>query len=865
MIRFSRIYFLSGLLLIGNILFAQSLVGRKSFSVNDGWRFTLQGKAYAETVAFDDSDWQPVSFPHSWNVSDPFDNDRTYTRGIGWYRKNLTLDAGYKNKKVYLYFEGANQVTQVYVNGSFAGLHKGGYTGFSIDITPYLNWKGNSSQNTIAVQVNNAHDPFVAPLNVGYASYGGIYRDAWIIATNPVHFKDINNNSSGVYISTPSVSRQESTVSARTIVSNESASSQTVRFVNKIYDAKGVLVTSFENSTTIAAGQHKEIKILSESIRNPQLWSPSVPYLYKVVSSLIVDGKVLDEVENHLGFRWFSFSADNGFFLNGEKLVLRGTNRHQDMKGKADALTLSDHRRDMQLIKDMGCNFLRLAHYPQSAYVLNLADELGLIVWEEIPVVNFVTRHEEFIANSQSMLHEMISQGFNHPSVVMWGSCNEVLLHGPDGERIGKHNDTAYLSVVKKYVTSLDSMIRAEDPSRYSTMAMHISPDYEKYGLDIIPQVAAYNIYSGWYSGKTEDFGEDMDSRKRAGQPVFISEYGAEGEVRLNAENPVRMDYTGQYQRYYHESYLRQINQRPWLSGTAIWNEFDFSQPNIGGPAKHMNQKGLVTWDRKPKDAYYFYKANWNPEPMVYIASRDWLIRAGERTAASTIDVYSNGKEVGLTINGVKQKNQTVNDMKKASWKVNFKDGLNTVVATSNINGKAVSDQVVITYKAYNAKLTTLPNPLCVNVGSAAQYADPAGNIWIEDREYQKGSFGYVGGKAKNFDRKDPIMHTQDEPMYYSYMDSLSAYKFDVPDGQYRVTLFMAEPSKIGVGERVFSVKVNGETVAKDIDLKKEYGFAEAASKSFVAKAANGNGIEIKFEFIKGNAVLNGIAIERYP
>jgi beta-galactosidase len=403
--------------------------------------------------------------------------------------------------------------------------------------------------------------------------------------------------------------------------------------------------------------------------------------------------------------------------------------------------------------------------------------------------------------------------------------------------------------------------VRAEDPTRYSTVAEHISADYGKYGLDTISQVTGYNIYSGWYSGKVEEFGNDLDRRKRVGHNVFVSEYGAEGEVRLNTEKPVRMDYTGQYQRYYHESYLRQINQRPWLAGTAIWNEFDFSQPNIGGPAPHMNQKGLVTWDRKPKDAYYLYKANWNPEPMVYIASRDWATRGGEIGAVSTIDVYSNGIKVNLSVNGIVQKSQAVNDLKRATWKVVLKDGSNLITATTKINGRTITDNFTIEYRAYDAKLATFSKHLSINTGSDAQYVDPSGNVWIEDRAYQPGSFGYTGGQFKNLDRKDVIKNTVHEPMLYSYLDSVQGYRFDVPDGDYRITLSFAEPSRLKKGDRVFSVTANDQAVIRELDLADEYGFATATTKTFIVKAINGEGVQLRFIPQKGNAILNGIQI----
>ncbi len=848
------------LLLAGSQLHAQ---GRTITSVDDGWKFLPGGAAYAETVYFNDAGWENVQLPHTWNATDPFDDDLTYRRGESWYRRKLALDPSLQNRHLFLYFEGANQAVKLYVNGSFAGDHSGGYTGFAIDITPYLNWKP-GAVNQLAVQISNAHNPFIPPLNVGYASYGGIYRDAWLISTGDVHVKDINTNSGGVYLSTPEVSTERGRILVNTTLINEKKIAQPVKLLTIVRDAEGNEVARSQKDVQFASGI-REMAAHDNNIviNHPHLWSPSDPYLYRVTTTIETNG-VSDAIENTLGFRWYSFDAANGFFLNGKKLVLHGTNRHQDLKGKGDALSPEDHRRDMQLIKDMGCNFVRLAHYPQAAEVLRLADELGILIWEETPVVNFITRDPRFTQTATGMIHEMITQGYNHPSVIIWGSNNEILLHGPEGERLGHHSDTAYLSAVRQLVKQLDSTVHAEDPARYSTMAMHASGDYAKFGLDTITQIKGYNIYSGWYSGKVEDFANDLDRRKGK-NIVFISEYGAEGEVRLNSDAPVRMDYTGEYQRYYHEAYLREINKRPWLAGTAIWNEFDFSQPNIGGPAPHMNQKGMVTWDRQPKDVYYFYKANWNPEPMLYIASRNWLHRGGQIGESTGIEVYSNLGQVTLSLNGKTISTAKCNDINKCSWQVQLQPGKNIVIATAKKGKLLFTDQVEIYYSGYAANLRDASQPfqsLSINVGSVSQYQDASNNVWVADHPYQKDGFGRIGGNIRNFDRKDVLLGTEDEPLLYSFADSLQSYQLDVPDGQYEVTLAFAEPDRLQKGDRVFDVIINDQPVLSAVDLTAQYGFARAATFKSVVTAA-GKGITIRFNPLKGAAILNGLRINK--
>ena len=860
------IFFLPFLLISANL--SAQTPGRTTFSIDDGWKYIPDGMAYAQDTKRNDIAGEEVSLPHTWNAVDVFGDHRTYKRSIGWYRKELHFGKEYADKRLFLWFEGAGQVADVYVNGAFAGRHRGGYTGFGYDITDQLRRnKDGSSDALVAVEVNNAHDPFVPPLSIGYASYGGIYRDAWVIATGAVHFTGVNNNSGGVYLSTPAIAEGKGTVTVRSTVANETGQPAVFTLVNEVYDAAGTLLRA--TSADYTAGPHGQTAVTAtvDAGDHPRLWSPDAPYLYRVKSRIIQNGQTIDEVDNRIGFRWFSFDSNNGFSLNGKKLILHGTTRHQDMAGKGDALSPEDHERDMRMIKEMGANFIRLAHYPQAPRVLQLADELGLIIWEEVPVVNYMTLDPEFFHNAQNMLLEMIHQGYNHPSVVMWGSMNEILLYSREGVRVQKHSDTAYIAALKNYAVRLDSTIRAEDPTRYSTMAMHLSDDYAKFGLDRLSQVAGHNIYDGWYSGTLDDFGKDIDAihRDEPRQNIFISEYGAEGEVRLNTERPERQDYTEEYQRLYHESYLRQIDARPFLCGTSIWNEFDFSQPNIGGPQGHRNQKGLVTWDRQPKDAYYLYKACWNPDPMVYIASRNWRIRAGERNAPSTIDVYSNLDEVSLTVNDIPQGARKPDDVHKARWTVQLKDGKNIVRATGSSGKRTITDELVIDYRAYDADLGTAKvfHPLYVNVGSNAQYLDASGTVWIEDRPYTKGSFGRIGGNASLFARGEIIKSTADAPLYYSFLDSLQGYRFDVRDGRYTVTLYFAESKDLTPGERVFDVRINGTPVEQGLDLVKSYGFAVAIKKTYTVDVKDGQGIQIAFDARIGNTLLSGVKIEQ--
>ena len=849
---------------------------RSRTSINNGWRFHPDGLNFAEKPSLDDGDWERVSIPHTWNVSDPFDDTPSYRRGIGWYRKHLALGDDFRGKRLYLYFEGANQVARVYVNGAFAGEHKGGYTAFVVDITRYVRLGSPALDNLIAVQVDNSHDPFIPPLSVGYALYGGIYRDVWLIATDAVHVALNDHASSGVYIWTPLVSVSRGQVRARGIITNESGSPKQLRVVNTVLDAAGRSVSIHASQLSAAVGDSHWTQALPD-VRDPHLWSPDDPYLYTVRTE-IYEGDILrDRVTNPLGFRWFVFDAQNGFSLNGRKLVLRGTNRHQDYQGLGSALPNQLHLRDMQWIKEMGANFVRLAHYPQDPAVLNAADSLGLLIWEEIPVVNYITTSSEFTSTSEEMLRDMIRQHYNHPSVIVWGLMNEVFLWSPEGARVGKQSDTAYMRKVRDFAADLNALAHREDPTRPTTMATHGSGDYDRAGLSGITDVFGVNTYSGWYGGVFDDFGKALD-RIHTADPkrvLFVSEYGAEDDARVNSLEPERFDFSNSWVKRFHEAYLRQINARPWLAGTAIWSQFDFSQPETGGSIPYMNQKGMQRWDRTPKDVFYLYKANWNPSPMVYIASRGWTHRAGTNPSAPSgigpipvaqpVDIYSNLPSVELFANGKSLGRKTPDDVHRATWDVPFTPGDNRIEARGTGTGRAYTDSLLV---HFTYRPPTLSDPsvrfkeLGINVGAKAQVADPDGFVWEGDQAYHSGSFGHIGGERKMFDKDLPIRGSAQTPLYFTYLLGLSSYRLDVPDGGYDVELLFAEPDA-KPGARLFGVSVNGREVESKLDLAARFGLARAASVRAVTTASAGKGVLINFTPIQGQPILNALRIRR--
>ncbi|HVF39320.1 MAG TPA: malectin domain-containing carbohydrate-binding protein, partial [Gemmatimonadaceae bacterium] len=489
--------------------------------------------------------------------------------------------------------------------------------------------------------------------------------------------------------------------------------------------------------------------------------------------------------------------------------------------------------------------------------------------------VNYITISPEFTRNSEVMLREMIRQHYNHPSVIMWGTMNEVFLWSPQGFRIRTQVDSTYMSRTREYAQRLDSIARAEDPSRVTTMAVHGSGDYDASGVARVSQVVGQNIYSGWYSGVFDDLGKQLDRRhaSRPNEVIFVSEYGAEDDYRVESLEPERFDFSGTWMRRFHESYLRQFNARPWLAGTAIWSQFDFSQPETGGSIPYMNQKGMERWNRVRKDVFYLYKANWNPAPMAHIASRGWVRRtgtsavqtAGVTTVPQPVDVYSNLPAVELFVNGRSLGAKTPDDVRSATWDVPFVNGNNRLEVRGVGTTRRIGDTLTVhfTYRPSRLDDPTVPfRELGVNVGARVQYAEPGGPVWTADRTYSSGSFGHIGGERKMFDKDLAIQASDDTPLFFTYISGIESYRMDVPDGDYDIELRFAEPDA-KPGERVFGVAVNGKKVEEALDLSKAHGIAKAASIVSNATAAGGKGLTINFTAIKGKPILNAIRVTR--
>lgn len=843
------------------------LAARTRYTLNDGWRFTFSDQNKSEPAA-DDLAWTLVNLPHTWNAEDTLDDVPGYHRGTGWYRRSLRLDESLRGKRIFLYFEGANQVAEVFVNGRRVGTHIGGYTAFSFDVSDAVRF-GAQDENTLVVSVDNSHNPNIPPLKADFNFYGGIYRDVWLIATDPVHFSMLDHAGPGVYVETPAVSAQSATTRVRGTIINDADAAQQIEVRSAIINAEGREVAVSSSALQLDGRTERTFELTPATITRPQLWSPNKPYLYSVRTVIRAGARTLDEVTTPLGFRWFSFDAERGFFLNGEHLKLRGTNRHQDFAGLGNAVPDALHIRDMEIIKDDGFNFVRLAHYPQDPSVLEAADRLGLIIWEEIPVVNQISLSDEFAENAKRMLTEMIRQHRNHPSIILWGYMNEVFL-GP------KMSDEHVRATVK-LARALEEVCRREDPSRATTIAFDNGARelYHTSGLSAVTQVVGWNLYHGWYYDTFPDFGKFLDEEHRRfpRRPLIVSEYGANGDTRLHSLAPRRSDSTLEWQRMYHEAYLPQINARPFLAGAAVWNQFDFGSEFRGETIPHINQKGLYTFDRRPKDTSYFYRAEFSSKPVIHIATRDWAMRADTMSKQSNstavpevtrqIDVYSNLRALELLCNGVSLGRRNVGDLRRVTWDVRFRAGRNVLVARGARDGEMFYDRAEINFTLTPPVLASAPfKELAVNVGSNAQFIGADKTVWREDQPYRAGGWGYLG-EAKPVATQKNVWLTTEDPLYQTMLKELSGYRFDVPDGDYDVELRFVESEFDQAGKRIFDVSINGEAVIRRLDLAREYGLMKPFARRFHARVTDSKGLHIEFTPVVGPPILSAVRVRR--
>ena len=651
----------------------QTLAQRENILINQDWNFRFSHQV-------DKNSSRRVDLPHTWNAQDALSGKPDYKRGIGNYDKKLFIRSEWKGKRLFLRFEGANCVSNVFINGKQIGEHRGGYGAFIFEITDKVNYGKN---NTVLVRVNNGEQLDVMPLVGDFNFYGGIYRDVHLLVTEDICISPLDYASPGVYLFQQHVGEKQAAVLARINLSNgtEHPRQATLRLQVKEGDK---VVYQADKKVTVAPHTSVQPEEMSFTLLNPRLWNGREdPFMYQTVITLVKDGKEIDKVEQPLGLRYYATDADRGFFLNGKHLPLHGVCRHQEWAEVGNALRPMHHEEDTRLMLEMGVNAIRLAHYPQATYMYDLMDRNGIVTWAEIPFVGpggyadkgFVDQ-PSFRENGKEQLKEMIRQHFNHPSICFWGLFNELKENGDNP---------------LEYIKELNVLAHQEDPTRPTTSASN-----QGGAINFITDNIAWNRYDGWYGATPATLASWLDKTHQAHPEIkiAISEYGAGASIYHQQDSLVQTVpgswwHPENWQTEYHIQNWKIINERPYVWASFVWNMFDFGAAHrTEGDRPGINDKGLVTHDRKvKKDAFYFYKANWNPEPMVYIAGRRSVNRVKPVTE---VQIFSNCAEVTLKVNGQIIKKMQPDGVKVCIFKdIRLKKGENNIEVSAK-NGKRV-------------------------------------------------------------------------------------------------------------------------------------------------------------------------------
>ncbi len=590
----------------------------------------------------------PVSLPHTWNALDGQDGGGDYHRGTCVYK--LTLPDPTSGKRQYIEFRGANHIATVCCNGKLLGEHRGGFSTFRFELTDAMQPEGN--ELTVSV-FNGVCD--VYPQRADFTFYGGIYRDVTFIEVENAHFDLMKHGSDAAFV-TP-----YSTGNTRFDLFPVNAEGCTIAV--EIFDAEG-------NTAAIGTAEAAEHTTLRLDVKEPHLWhGVEDPYLYTAKATLLQGEETLDQVTVTFGYRSFHVCPNTGFWLNGRSFPLRGVCRHQDRKDMGWAISKKEHLEDAEIIREVGANTVRLAHYQHDQYFYHLCDKMGFVVWAEIPMISKFLEGRDAYDNTMSQMTELIAQNYNHPSICFWGLCNEITIGGYSPEQL-------------KNMQDLHRLCKSMDPGRLTTIAHlgSVAPDSDHVSIS---DVQSYNYYLGWYSGTVEQNGQRMDAWHAANPDKCygISEYGADHYPCWHSATPFNHDYTEEYAVQYHHEMLKTFETRPFLWATHLWNMFDFAADarNEGG-FQGINAKGLVTYDRKiKKDTFFLYKAYWTKEPMVHICGSRFVDRApGERD----LIVLSNCQEVTLELNGSIMGTQAVADHKAVFADLPLRKGENVLRAT---------------------------------------------------------------------------------------------------------------------------------------------------------------------------------------
>lgn len=710
------------------LIFTQSVLSREIIPFNNDWAFK-KGPFTSDVLSYGiifQGKWQVVQVPHTWNnvdmqttdlkVGSLGKNERFYV-GDAYYRKAFTPATAWKGKRVFIKFEGVGAKAEVYLNNSpvvstiekgsvnygagqngtynFVGRHQGGYSAFVFELTSMLKY---GTENEIFVKVNNEATPEAIPVNhTLFPVYGGIYRPVELIVASDVNIAVNDFASPGIFITQKNVSNKSADIGLKVKLENKTGAIQQVEVLTSILEKSGAVKAKQSTNYKLLPQGRQEV-LQQIVLKSPHLWQGiDDPYLYKIVTQVKRGGEILDEVIQSLGVRKVEMRANEGLFLNDIKYPLYGVCRHQDRWGKGSALSNADHDEDLAIIKEMGATSIRLAHYQQSDYFYSKCDSIGFLVWAEIPFVNRVSTLEE--NNALQQMKELIRQSFNHPSIYIWGLHNEV------------YTPNAYTIDL---TTKLNDLAKSEDPDRYTVQVSGYN--VVDHPVNNNADVQGINHYFGWYNGELENHTEKDDdvetwakriSTEFKDYKIIFSEYGAEARLDDQAEmtdnfgtqfsNP--SFFPEDFATRFHEINWGVISKSPIFIGSYLWNTFEFATPVTGLNVYPRNYKGIVSFDRKiKKDSFYWYKANWSKEAVVYITQRRVMNRGNEITS---ITVYANQGIPTLTINGkeIKVYKKGTTDVHYIFENVKLNLGENKIVATmKGKDGKMAQDAILWNY-----------------------------------------------------------------------------------------------------------------------------------------------------------------------
>ena len=833
---------------------------------------TLSG---AETKTYDDADWSPISVPHTWNRAGYYlgGEDRVHKagtlntrQGVGWYRLTFTVPADLKDKSAWLQFDAASRKASVWLNGVHLGDHAGGFSRFRLDATKAIT---PGSPNVLVVKVDGSRPVAggstadTLPLGGDFFVHGGLYRGVSLVVTNKIHFDMLDLGGPGVYAQTTNISTDSATVQVRARLHNDTSRRARLTLITQLIDAAGGVAAQTKSPVVLAAGATQQAEQILD-LAKPRLWQGvKDPYLYRLRTEIRDNqGRLIDALDQAYGVRQIVIDPAKGLILNGEPLRLHGVGYHQDREGEGWAVSEADTAQDMAIMREMGANTIRLTHYQHGQTIHDLADRYGLLLWDEIPFVSVMTLTADqveptpgLVANARQQLQELIRQNYNHASVAVWSIANEVDLRGTPPSFMGA------AKIVQRdpipLLKELQALAKSEDPSRPTTQATcceGLQPNAPE--VAAITDVSGANRYFGWYYTPTELLSPALDAlhAKRPSQALSVSEYGAGGAISQHTDDPLGGPFDAfgraqpeEYQSLVHEKSWAILEAKPYLWASWLWNSFDFATGDRHeGDAESINTKGLVTYDRKvKKDAFFFYKANWNAEPSVHITGRRYVDRAYPVTQ---VRVYSNAPSTVLTVNGASLGALSDCPQKVCVWEdVRLTVGENIIVAKGRFSQGETEDRLIWNLAADRK------DHFAIDAGALLSPAESPVR-YGSDAFFTGGVARAVTGKAPSVASATPwsILHT--------YREGDFSYRIPAAPGRYSVKLTFVEPT-FEKGERRFDVQLNGVSVLSDFDVASQASGEHAAViHSFPAEAASA-GLTLTFKGRTGKAMISAIEV----